>query len=291
MLIQWMACGVSGQPPQIEALAAGAGYWPANSRTAVEEVIAAELSLIELDVTVTDDHVPVLHDGPWLEIDECTWWNGTLLSQPVWIRPYSNATLSDQFLCGGLPDPNHPNALLVEDSLPSLAEIVALLPATPIDQIRLDVYYEDMVTPPPDVLARNILDVWESIDLPQVLSISSNHPDVLAAFDAEAHIRGRDIALGWVMPSEPEAEEILTQELDRWASGLDYTAMAEIAGADILWIDPSLADPSAVRAARADGVQIGISPIDDARARDYWSKPGRVDRVATSYPGDLGGAP
>lgn len=289
MLIRWMACSSSGVTPTIEAIAAGAGYWPPNSQTAIEGSIGAKLPAIELDVALTDDRIPVLHDGPWLSSETCIRADGSPFGETLLVRSLTAEQIAEAFLCGGLPDPARPNALLAEEPIMTLSEAITLLPATPIDSVRLDVFYQDGVTPPPDVIAKNILETWESSDLPQVLSITSNHPDLLEAFDAEAHVRGRDLDLGWYAPSEGQTIEIVTQELDRWSNGLDYAAMAEVVGADLLWLDPKVADIGALRAARAEGLRFGITPADDPRELSFWSRSGLVDRIATRYPGDAGG--
>jgi glycerophosphoryl diester phosphodiesterase len=287
MWLAWVACGTSTGPPGVEAAAGGAGYWPADSRTAVRGAIALPLRAVELDVALSEDRVPVLHDGPWLEPSRCTLASGEPLPERVQVRYRTASELVNGYRCGGLPDPAHPNALLVEDSLMPLSELVAELPSTGIDRVRLDVWFEAGLTPPAEVVAHNVLEVWTSKDLPQVLSVSSNDPELLWAFDEEAHRLGRDLSLAWVLPAEPAAEALVKQELDRWANGLDYARLAEAAGADTLWLAPDLADPAAIRQARDQGVQIGVGPVDDPQELRYWSRPGVVDLLSTNYPGDL----
>jgi glycerophosphoryl diester phosphodiesterase len=287
MWIAWLACGTATEPPGVEAAAAGAGYWPPDSRTAIGGAIALPLRAIELGVALTEDRVPVLHAAPWLETTQCSLASGEPLPERVQVRYRTASQLQNGYLCGGLPDPDHPNALVVEDSVMLLSELVAELPSTGIDRVRLHVPFTPGVTPPAEVLAHNVLAVWTSKDLPQVLSVSSNDPEMLEAFDREAHLLGRDLSLGWVVPSEPDGQMLVRQELDRWANGLDYAQMAEIAGADILWLDPDLADLGAIREARDQGVWIGVGPVDDPQELRYWSRPGRVDLLSTNYPGDL----
>lgn len=281
MLAALLGCAVEAEPPIVEAHAAGAGFWPANSRTAVLGAIELGLPAIELDVVATHDRVPVLHSDPFLDPGECIRSDGYDLLDRVRIRALTAERLTEAFLCGGSPDPDHPNALVVDEPLATLAEIVRLLPSTGIDQVRLDVRYQPLVTPRPEGLARAILDVWERRDLPQVLSVTSDNPAVLDAFAVEAHLRGRDLSLGLVREADGVA-----QELDRWANGLDYAAIAESAGADTLWLPPDGLDLRALAAARAQGVRIGVGPVDDPRELRYWLRSGAIDLLSTNYPGD-----
>jgi glycerophosphoryl diester phosphodiesterase len=285
MWLAWLACGTATEPPGVEAAAAAAGYWPPNSRTAVHGAITLPLRAIELEVALSEDRVPVLHAGPWLETTQCTLASGEPLPERVQVRYRTASQLTEAYLCGGMPDSEHPNALVVEDSVMRLSELVHSLPSTGIDRVRLHVPFASGITPPADVLAHNVLEVWTSEDLPQVLSVSSDDPELLEAFDREAHLLGRDLSLGWVVPTAPGA--LVRQEMDKWANGLDYVQMAEVAGADTLWLDPDLADLRAIREARAQGVQIGVGPVDDPQEIQYWSRPGRVDLLSTNYPGDL----
>lgn len=286
-----VGCTNGGLTPRIEASGGGAGYWPPDSRTAVEGAIAAGFDGIELDVALTQDHVPVLVDGPWLEPDRCTGPDGPLLA-PVLVRHRTAERLRSDFRCGGIPDPAHRDALVVSEPPMTLDELLDALHGAPSEMaVHLDIHQEEGLAPPVDVFARQILDRWFAEDLPQTLTVTSPDPVVLAAFDSHGRALGIDVPSLLVVPDPrqdtPPIADVLAAEAERWANGLDYVTKARDAGADGLSLRWDLADRTLVDAARDEGLVVEVWTVDAPDALHEWATPGRVDAVLTSYPGDV----
>src|SRR5688572_24170420 len=126
MLVLLAACAPGEGTPQIVAFAGGRGYWPADSRTAVEGAIDQEFGAIELGVTLTADDVPVVWHGPWLY--GCTDVLGQLPEDEwVEVREISAEELAAGVRCGGLPDPSFDQALVVSEPVLTFDELLALL--------------------------------------------------------------------------------------------------------------------------------------------------------------------
>lgn len=292
MLGWWIIGCVNGGPaPRIEARAGGAGYWPPNSRTAVEGAVSAGFDGIELDLVLTRDHVPVLLDDVWIRPEQCTRPDGETIA-PILVRNLTLDVLQSRYRCGGVPDPDQPNALVVADTVMTFDEVLdALHDAPAATVVHLDIHQVEGLTARPEVFARQILDRWFAEDLPQALVVTSSRPEVLAAFDSHGRLLGIDVPTDLVFPDfapgATPAEIALSIEAERWANGLDYVTRAVEAGADGLSIRWEIADRPLIDAARDEGLTIAVWTVDRPAALSQWTVPGKVDAVITNYPGDV----
>jgi glycerophosphoryl diester phosphodiesterase len=117
------ACGEAPAPrPTLIAHRAGSGYWPENSRTAVLGSIQRHYPGIEVDVTLTKDGVPVLAHDPWLSETLCTTITGAPLPGRVLIQDLMLEELREGYRCGGVQNPDAPEAKVVADTLTNCSE-------------------------------------------------------------------------------------------------------------------------------------------------------------------------
>ena len=283
MWVEWIVgCASDGLAPRIEASGGGAGYWPPNSPTAVAGAAASGFDGIELDIALTRDRIPVLVDGARLLPSRCVHADGSPLAEPVRVRHRTLAEIKDRFLCGGIPDPAYPNALVVDEPVLTLDEAVDLLHDAPAATVvHLDLHLDDGTKP--EVFARQVLDRWFAEDLPQAMYVTGRDPDLLRAVDAHGRLLGFDVPTDLVVFDDLDPWSI---EAERWANGLDYVTRALEADADGLAIPGELADRTLIDAARDEGLTIGVWTVDAPRALAEWSRPGKVDAVLTGYPGD-----
>jgi glycerophosphoryl diester phosphodiesterase len=288
-MVAWLAaCADLGGPSRVEGLRGGIGYWPENSRTALVGAIAADLDGVQLDVVLTKDHVPVMVREPFFDPSRCTWADGRLLDDRLLVRRFR---LDDTraIVCGGRPDPETPNAVVVAESVLSLDEAIGLIHGGPYLAVHLAIRQESPETGPPDVFAAAVLDRWFAADLPNELAISSPDPHVLDAFDGYARSLGFDLVTvrSWPPPGADPAVDLLQNEADRIVGGLDYVALAEDVGADGLAIDARTADTGLLRAARRAGVPVWLwLDLGSGEAIGRWGRaPAEV--LVTAYPGDV----
>lgn len=278
-------CEAERTVPRIEAGSGGVGYWPENSATAVAGVIDTEVDAVELQVSLTSDEVPILHRGAYLEVDRCTHADGRLFGDRVQVAALTADVVAERVLCGGIPDPAFDQAEVVaEPPMPLDALVAALHDAPGALRVRLDISHVYGLTPAPELFAAAVLDVWYADDLPQALVISSDEPEVLAAFDVYGRSTGFDVPTELVLTGDT-----LATEADRIAGGLDYVTRAEQARADGVWVRDDQADADLIRAAHAAGLTVGVATVDDPLVLDRLVRRGLVDVIRTSFPGDVAG--
>jgi glycerophosphoryl diester phosphodiesterase len=286
-----VACAADGPVPRIEAHRAGAGYWPENSRTAVEGAIELGVAGIEVDLGLTADKVPVLWHDAALGEERCTLADGSPLEREVLLKTHTLTELRDGFLCGGLPDPEFPNALVVPDTLMTLDQLLRdLVDADPAMVVHLDIKFEpDGTTWRADRFAVEILDRWFAADPPQPFYVSSAYPELLVAVEEHARTWARDVPLMLVHPHFPEGVSTtrvgLQAEADQLVGASDYVTVARDAGADGLTLQWQIADRHLVNAAAAEGVELQLWTINDPdslRRMARWP----VDVLITDFPGE-----
>lgn len=286
------ACGEPGPPPRIEAHRAAAGYWPENSRTAVRESIAAGFEAIEVDLVLTRDQVPVLSHDPALSPERCTRSDGAPLEDEVPIRELTLARLQEEYLCGGLPDPEHRNALVVAEPPATLDELLELLREAPPELlVHLDLKQEPGRTAAPEVFAEQILGRLLAADRPQPFTVSSARPEVLRAFDAEARQLGLDVPGALLLPDfsgdRSTTAVALAQEARLLTGGLDYVAAAREASARAVSLRWELVDRTQLLAAKREGLEVHLWTVNDPDLLRALARRGEVDALITDYPGDL----
>ena len=158
----------------------GAAYWPENSRSAVAGSLERDWPASHFDVFLTLDRQPVLNAEPFLDPALCR----TVGERPideVWLLQTSFDALHAGYRCGGLPDPDHDDARVVEDTVVPLQELISALEALPSSErpdVHLTAGFFPNVSHDPAVYAAEILGRWapsELDDLP-VIGRPAGHP-------------------------------------------------------------------------------------------------------------------
>jgi glycerophosphoryl diester phosphodiesterase len=182
------ACGLAdaGGVRTVVAHRGGAAYFPENSRSAVRAAITRGYPALEVDVSLTQDAVPVLAHDPWLSEALCTSADGQPLTERVYIRDLTLEALQAGFLCGGVPDPSTPDAEVLADVVMTLDEL--LLEVRGHDtQVYLDLKYGPDTLPIED-FRREIVGRWRQARLPNRLFVESGFDEGVRAFASEAGI-------------------------------------------------------------------------------------------------------
>lgn len=276
--------------PVIEAHRGAAGYYPQNSRTAMLASLDDGYAGIELDLVLTADGIPVLSHDPWVHETLCERVDGAPVGERVRIDGLTLDELLATYRCGGVPDPDFPNAVLRAEPIMTYDELLAVLRlAEARVLVHLDVKYEPGWTPPPEAFADAILWRWFDVDLPQPFYVSANTPEAIAAFEDWGRVEHREVetSLSWPalpLDGDPIAAGLAVEGLR--ALGLqDPIRLAEDAGADGLAMYYELADRPTVRAARAAGLEVQLWTLNDPgllTAHARWP----VSSLITDYPGD-----
>lgn len=287
--VAWVGCVVPREAPLQEAHRAGAGYWPANSRTAVEGAIAAEFEGIEVDLVLTLDGEAVLSHDPFLEPEHCTDHRGEPIAERIRIDEVRLSTLQRAWRCGGEPDEAFPNAEVGAESLLSLDELLLLLEGANAGmRVHLDLKVEEGWTPPAEAWLEPVLDRWYAAELPQSLVVSANTARTLRAFEDHARARGRDLQSLLIFPYAPvgssETAVGLRVERDHLLGRISYVDRIEEAGADGIAVNWEIAEKGQLHAARVAGYETALWTVNDGRLLERFGR-WPVDTLITDYPG------
>ena len=289
-------CGLVDAPgtPLVEAHRGAAGYWPQNSTRAIQGTVDEDYPALEIDIVLTSDLVPVLSHDPWLHEDLCTTADGEAIEGRQNIMDIDLDTLRNDFVCGGVADEEHTEAEVLEERIPTLAEVLEIVSTGSEEMVvHLDVKYEqDGTTFDAATMASAILSDWYTADLSNPWFVSANQPDAIAAFEAEA--TGEiTTSLAWPRfhPDLSDTTVALTEEFRMTFGRVEYVDLARDAGADGLAIPYQLIERRQVEAARAAGLQVQVWTTNTPELlAEYCAWP--VDSVITDYPDDapcLGG--
>jgi len=280
LVVLWLTgCGWMDAPgtPTRGAWKAGVGHWPANSASAVQGSLDQGYAAIEVDLFLTSDRVPVLSDSPALDPDRCRHLDGTAIDEPLFLVQLSWADLAANYRCGGQADPDHPDALVVDEALLDLATFIEILEQDPALEVHLDARSEPGFSHDPEVYAAEILERWWASGVPNPLRVSTNHPATLIALEERSETADRlvDTVLIWPRTAagiEPASVGWL-HELGATTGITDPLAAALDAGADGLRLSAALADRGTVLDARDQGLLVEIEGIErsaEADAFDRW---------------------
>lgn len=275
----------------VEAHRGAAGYWPQNSRTAVEESLAHGFDGIEIDLVLTADGVPVLAHDPWIHTELCTTADGEPLTERVRIDAFTLDELQQGFLCGGVPDPDFPNAAVVAEPIYAFDELVDTLYTSQAQVVvHLDLKYEPGWTTTPDVYAEQILRRWTDADLPQTFYVSSPWPDMVQATEDWSRRNAWEVPTSFSWPLVRRERSTLGQalgfELEATTGTGDPVAQALALGADGMNLNWELVSRSMVRAAKDEGLQVQLWTLNDPRVLAQHAR-WPVDALITDFPGDL----
>ncbi|MCB9686299.1 MAG: hypothetical protein H6738_15415 [Alphaproteobacteria bacterium] len=283
-----LACSAEEPAPtRGEGHGGGAGYWPPDSRTAVRGSFAQGLD-VELDVVLTRDRVPVLALSPLVDTRRCQIDGEPVVGFHRWDE-LGSRELSG-VACGGFPEPDFPNAVVVGETPITLDEVLDLLLDAPDDiTVHLDILHEPGFTPAPERFAEAVLDRWIEADRPQDLVISGRRPELIAAFEGHGRERGFDVTtlldLPLIEPSDGWGSLVVEDLGARITNTQDYVRAARDAGADGVTVLADLADRRQLEVARREGLITSVWTVDGEERLRPWLD--RVDVVVTDYPGDL----
>lgn len=286
LLLLLAGCGLTNAPgdPLIVAHRGAAGQWPQNSLAAIGGSVAAGADAVEFDLVVTGDGVPVVSHDPWVETTLCTTAQGEALPEErVYIQDLDLDTLQASYLCGGVPDPDHPDAEVIAAPIPTVADALALFAGAPEVEIHLDIKYEPGMTPTPEVIAEAILGVWDAAALPNPWYISANTHETLLAFRA---LEPEVVAiLAWprFVPDGSDAATALGWEFASTLGVAELVDEARAAQADGLAVAYQVADRRLFEVAQGEGMRMMLWTLNtEALLAQYSRWP--VDALITDYP-------
>lgn len=277
------ACGEVSEPrPLLIAHRAGSGYWPENSRTAVLGSIQRRYPGIEVDVTLTKDGVPVLAHDPWLNETLCTTVDGAPLPGRVLIKDLMLEQLREGYRCGGVANPDAPEAQVVADTLMTLDELLDALAEAPEMLLHLDLKCQPELTPSAEEFAEQIMTRWWAHGLPNPMYVDSGWPEVLEAFRARGPVT---TTLSWPkFPAEDSATLIvLEHELITRVGANDMVAAALKAGSDGVVIPYQMADQHLVEIAHREGLKVQLFAPNTRELLEYFCD-WPVDVLITDFP-------
>jgi glycerophosphoryl diester phosphodiesterase len=260
-----LSCGLVDAPgtPIEEAHRAAAGYWPENSITAVAGSIEAGFSSIEVDLFLSQDRVPMLsHDG-WLDPEHCTTRAGDPLDERIYLVKHTADTLQADYLCGGMENPDHPEAERVAEPIARLSEFMDLVEDCEETTIHLDIKYISGASHEPEVIAAEVLERWWARGLVNPYYVSSSDIELLRALE------DRDETLHSVLTwpeVHPDAHRTLAgigHELALTMSIEDLFADVRRADADGIQLPWELADRATVNALHSAGLDVRIYTVND----------------------------
>ncbi len=277
------ACGGASEPrPIVVAHRAAGGSWPENSRTAIRESIARGFPGIEFDVTLTRDEVPVLAHDPWLSETLCTTADGAPLPGRVFIQDLTLRELQEGYRCGGVPNPDAPDAEVVADTVMTLDEVLDALVAAPEMLVHVDLKCEPVLTPSAEAFAEQILGRWQARGLPNPMYVDSGLPAVLKAFRARGPVT-TSLSWPWFPAGESATSIVLKHEM-LTRLGLENMVDAALqADAEGVVIPYQMADQRLVRLAHHEGLKVQVfSPNTRDLLEYYCDWP--VDVLITDFP-------
>jgi glycerophosphoryl diester phosphodiesterase len=277
------ACGfLDAGDPVIEAHRSGAGYWPQNSRLAVTSALVQGFPSLEVDLVLTADHVAVLSHDPWLH-KTCTHSDGSPLDRRIHIRDLPLGDLQADYVCGGLPDSEFPEAEVLAEPVLSFPDFLELVSEFPDVRLHLDVKVEPGDTPRADAFADAMLPLLRDPQLENPWLLSANLPGVIREFESRG---GVETVLIWPRfpPGSSDVAIALENEAATALGVRDLVALVRDAGADGIAIPYQLIERRQVEALRDEGVRVQVwTPNSPALLKHYCRWP--LDALITDYPG------
>jgi glycerophosphoryl diester phosphodiesterase len=279
--------------PRVIAHRAGGGQWPQNSRTAVLNCIArahvdtpeSRYDGMEVDIVLTRDGIPVLSHDPWVHTDLCTTASGAPIKERILIRDKTLVQLRAEFVCGGVPDRDHPRVKPIPESIMSLEEVLAALKKAPEMLLYLDVKIDGELTAGPKDYARAIASRWQAARLPNRLYIEGPSAESLAAY---REAMGRDFVPVLSYPAFSAAENakwtVVKACLLTWIRLRSPLKAAREAAAAAIAAPTWVMTRSAAAQVREAGLEVFLFTPNSRKELDrYCTWP--VEGLITDYPG------
>jgi glycerophosphoryl diester phosphodiesterase len=281
-LLGALIAGCAAPPtPMVGALATGAGYWPENSATGVDGALALDLPALEVDVAWAGDLTPVLHRGAALSRERCRVADGERFDGEVLLRDLPVDALRERYRCGGVPAPEHPQALVIAEPVPRFADLLAAMraEADPSLLLVVDLQLEPGRSLPPTPSAEAVVGAWVEADLPQRVIFASPHADLLRAVHAAGAARGVTLETARRVDASAPLEGPVGRE--------DLSAWADEAGAEHLLVSVDGAAPGPLRDAADAGIGLLLELPPSPEVPGPLQRRGLGDLWLSAYPGDL----
>ncbi len=278
-LCPWLLLGCADDVrPEVvvEAHRGAAAYWSENSRSALLGSIAAGYEGIEFDVVLTADHVPVLSHDPTVNPHTCTTLDGEGVPEGVLIMDFTLEELQDTYLCGGIEDPEFPDAELLAESHMTFDELLVALEEAgdPRIEVHIDVKFEPGETPEADAFAVSILDAWRRAELPNPWFVSANLTEALEAFTDYGYWWDLRVPTSLIWPRfTPDVSSTATGLKSEVLKGLglrDLVGLAEEAGADGIAVPYQLVDRGSALEAQELGVDLRVWTLNSPKLLETW---------------------
>ncbi|MBN2798867.1 MAG: hypothetical protein JXX28_06930 [Deltaproteobacteria bacterium] len=277
----------AGLSPAMEAHRGGAGLAPQNSRSAIVASMELGVEVVEFDLVLTSDGIPVVAHDPWLDDAHCARQDGSPIGDRVYLQDLSLQQALGDYLCGGIPDPDFPDAAVVAEPLMTLDELLAAAAGHPDVGLHLDVKVEPGMTADGDAFAEAILSRVQQASLENPWYMSANLSEVIQAFEGWGEGEGMEVRSSLIWPRFPPDSSstavALQTELGVGLGLLDMIGHAERAGADGVALPWQLADRRRIVDARAAGLQVQLWTLNTSDLLDTYSR-WPVDALITDYP-------
>ena len=260
-------CGLVDAPgtPLVVAHRAGSGNYPENSRSAVSAALHAGYGALEVDLVLTKDRIPVLSHDPWLKPALCTYTlrSGEREPRPlatdsrILIKDLTLAELWRDYRCGGVEDPEKPQAVMVADRHFTFEDLLRALVGYPDVVVQLDIKEHPSYTESPEVFAEEILGRWNAAALPNRFFVTSTRGELLRAFQARQDV---ETLLIWPAFSADESTTLtaVSNELRRTVGAQELIQLTRDAGADGLAVAYAVADRSAMESVGKAGLKTAV---------------------------------
>jgi glycerophosphoryl diester phosphodiesterase len=259
-----MAASLAAAPRiQVHGHRGARAVLPENTLPAFEYAIKQGVDVLELDMAVTRDNVPVVSHDPHLNAKICTGPGGETAIRALTLEEVRRGD------CGALRNSAYPKQQPVPGThIPTLEEVFALAPRGSFEfniETKIDIKHPELA-PDPATFARLVVDAVRKHKLESRVMVQS--------FDFRT--------LHEVARLAPEIR------LSALYSGLpkDFVAIAREAGAKIISPQYMLVTRKQVERAHAAGLQVVPWTANTPRAWDSLIK-ARVDAIITDDPAAL----
>lgn len=282
-------CGFlgTGDSPFQVAYRAGAGYWPENSRIAVDNALAMLYDGIHVDVVVAADEIPVLHRTASLAPEVCVAASGAAVSEgEVVIADYSFEELEDGWRCGGIANPDYEEAATAQDGIAPMTYLMeGLVNRGAGNLVVINVIYQEGLTLDAETTARAVLDTWFAYDPGNRVIFATDQPGMIEAIDAHAALISRQdqVSTTLIWPDDPGFGSGIAADLSQTLGLADPVAQASAAGADGVLMSAHMIDRQMVRKLGGAGFEVQVWQTDgDSRESAFSRWP--LDAFLTAYP-------
>jgi glycerophosphoryl diester phosphodiesterase len=177
--------------PRILAHRASSGLWIQNSRYAVEQTLLLyqqnqeKFHGLEVDIAMTKDKVLVLSHDPWVHKKLCKTIDGEQTKE-VLIKNILWRDLQKNYRCGGISDPDFPDAKTKNEAPMRLEELFSLAKTFPEFIIYLDLKLQEPLTASANDYAQAIFTVVEKSNLKNPLYIEGPNTSAISALSHHA---------------------------------------------------------------------------------------------------------